>query len=245
LNELLNKQIKDMRKILLILLVFTGAVIRVDAQDTIMKKDGNEIYAKVIEVGPDAVKYKIFDYQDGPVYVLPNSEIFMIKYENGTKGMFGATSTGYSTPAATPPEQSRIPVAASPYRNYLELQMRTVAPDIYQRYRKGSRQSKVGLGLVIGGTAALATGAMVIMENAVDDYSTNERNLEALGTGVILYLGGMVCATVGTPIMIVGYVRKGKAKREYLRQYGNRAEYKSPLQLPHFEIRTNGIAFVF
>jgi nitrogen fixation protein FixH len=228
------KKIKTMKKILLVLLVFIGTVIRVDAQDIITKKDGNEIRAKVIEINPDAIKYKMFENQDGPVYVLPNAEIFMIKYENGTKKVFDVA----------PPIQSRIPVAASPYQGDWESQMRVTAPGIYQQYRKGSRQSKVGLGLMIGGTAAFITGA-VIMGSAVENNTISEDDMGAVGAGALLYLSGAICTTVGTPIMIVGYVRKGKAKREYFSRYGNRTEYKSPLQAPHFEVRSNGLAFVF
>lgn len=58
------------------------------AQDIITLKNGNEIKAVVKEVGTDEVKYKKFDNQNGPDYTLKKAEIFMIKYENGTKDLF-------------------------------------------------------------------------------------------------------------------------------------------------------------
>ena len=38
------------------------------AQDFIYKNDGGEIEVKVIEITTDVVKYKKFDFQDGPLY---------------------------------------------------------------------------------------------------------------------------------------------------------------------------------
>lgn len=57
------------------------------AQDTITKKDGTEIQARVTEVGTNEVKYTRFG-TTVPTYTLLKSDIFMIKYEDGTKEMF-------------------------------------------------------------------------------------------------------------------------------------------------------------
>jgi hypothetical protein len=77
-----------MKKVLFVaLLIFAGAVVRVSAQDIILKRDGNEIRAKVTEIGIDNVKYLLFG-QDSPVYILPKSEIFRIRYQNGKIEMF-------------------------------------------------------------------------------------------------------------------------------------------------------------
>ncbi|GHT58889.1 hypothetical protein FACS18945_5060 [Bacteroidia bacterium] len=58
------------------------------AQDVITLKSGNEIQALVQEIGIDEVKYKKYDNQEGPSYTLKKSEIFMIKYANGSKDVF-------------------------------------------------------------------------------------------------------------------------------------------------------------
>ena len=58
------------------------------AQDIITKRDGVDIEAKVLEVSDEYVKYKKFDYQDGPTYNEKTSEILMIRYENGSKDIF-------------------------------------------------------------------------------------------------------------------------------------------------------------
>jgi hypothetical protein len=55
------------------------------AQDIIIKKNGDEINAKVLEAGTTEIKYKRFDNIDGPVYTIDKSDVFMIKYADGTK----------------------------------------------------------------------------------------------------------------------------------------------------------------
>jgi hypothetical protein len=58
------------------------------SQDIIMKNTGDEIKAKIIEVNQTEVKYKKFDYQTGPIFTVSKSDVFMIRYENGTKDVF-------------------------------------------------------------------------------------------------------------------------------------------------------------
>jgi len=73
-----------MKKIFLILVIVTGFGITAQAQDIILKKpDASEIKAKVLEITDDQIKYKEFDFQDGPTRNINISEVFMIIYENG------------------------------------------------------------------------------------------------------------------------------------------------------------------
>ncbi len=53
--------------------------------DIIILKNGQEIQVKILEVGHTEIKYKACDNQNGPTFSKNNSEIFMIKYSNGTK----------------------------------------------------------------------------------------------------------------------------------------------------------------
>jgi len=75
-------------------------------------KNGNEIQAVVQEVGVEVVKYKKYDNPDGPIYIKIKSEIFMIKYENGSKDVFSEEAT-----PATAVKQNRTTVnqKISPY----------------------------------------------------------------------------------------------------------------------------------
>ncbi|MBC8308405.1 MAG: hypothetical protein H8E55_73205, partial [Pelagibacterales bacterium] len=49
---------------------------------------GDEINAKISEVGESYIKYRKFNNQDGPIYTKSKDEIFYIKYSNGEKEMF-------------------------------------------------------------------------------------------------------------------------------------------------------------
>ena len=50
--------------------------------------DGTEILSKVIEINNNEIKYKQFDNQNGPTIITLKKNIFIIKYENGTKEVF-------------------------------------------------------------------------------------------------------------------------------------------------------------
>jgi formylglycine-generating enzyme required for sulfatase activity len=76
-----------MRKIFL-LSVILYTVIHVWAQDVITLKNGDEIEALVQKIGEMEVAYKKWDFQDGPTFTIMKSEIFRIKYQNGTKDVF-------------------------------------------------------------------------------------------------------------------------------------------------------------
>ncbi|MEP1034111.1 hypothetical protein [Ekhidna sp.] len=58
------------------------------AQDIIVMKNGDEINAVVLEVGSESIKYKKHDNQNGPTYTIDKAEVFMIRYENGSKDVF-------------------------------------------------------------------------------------------------------------------------------------------------------------
>ena len=74
---------------------------KTDSCDQIIFKDGSEVSAKVNEVGINEIKYKRCDSPDGPFYVSRKSEIFMIKYANGTKEVI-KSETSVATANETP-----------------------------------------------------------------------------------------------------------------------------------------------
>ncbi|MDR2775343.1 MAG: hypothetical protein LBC19_11505 [Tannerella sp.] len=276
-----------MRKIvsILVLLLFTGAVSLVKAQDVITKKDGSEIRAKVVEKDNSTVRYKLYDNPSGPTYVVEKSELFMIKYEGGRKELFvpstgsaesqatssaesQATSSTANTAANTaapssppseapsaPPFESRRPVTASTYspqppsssspvyQGNWKSQMQVKAPDIYRKYQKNSRLAGFGLGLVAGGVTAIVVG-VATGEKTTTTTATSVQ-VQVKGTGGAIAAAGTVCVLAGTPMMIVGFSKRSKAKREYLNNPDYSQTYRSPLQSPHLEVYPNGLAFVF
>jgi len=68
-------------------IIFISSVIlftcHVFAQDKIYKLKGAVIRAKVIEIGTDEIKYRLFDSPDGPIYVADKSTLNRIEFADG------------------------------------------------------------------------------------------------------------------------------------------------------------------
>jgi hypothetical protein len=94
-----------MVKHFIILATFALSSVYAFAQDVILKKDGSEINAKVVELTEQHVKYKDFDFQNGPTRNINISDVFMITYENGKKEVFNKQT---STPTPTTPEKEVV-----------------------------------------------------------------------------------------------------------------------------------------
>lgn len=80
-----------MKNIFLFLITFLS-FLTVKSQDTIFKKSGDIVIAKVLEISPTEVKYKRFDFQDGPMYIEIKSNLDKIIYSNGVKEIFTSPS---------------------------------------------------------------------------------------------------------------------------------------------------------
>jgi hypothetical protein len=61
-------------------LLFCGSLL---AQDQLYKKDNTRLNVKILEVGPEEIKYKLFDNQNGPTYIESKQNVNVIIYQNG------------------------------------------------------------------------------------------------------------------------------------------------------------------
>lgn len=77
---------------IVMLLATTSLLNNVRSQDILVFKNGEEAKSKVLEINDTEIKYKKFDNLDGPVISTKKTEVFMIKYENGTKDVINSTS---------------------------------------------------------------------------------------------------------------------------------------------------------
>lgn len=68
----------------LLFLFFALFICKAFSQDKIYKLKGPVVIARVIEIGTDEIKYKLYDNPDGPVYVVDKSGVSKIEYANGT-----------------------------------------------------------------------------------------------------------------------------------------------------------------
>lgn len=72
----------------IILTLFLGLPFFVFSQDVIYTIGGDELKSKVIEILDNDIKYRKFDFLDGPIYSMSKSKIYMIIYKNGQKEKF-------------------------------------------------------------------------------------------------------------------------------------------------------------
>lgn len=66
-----------------VLFMLAFCSLALQAQDKIYKLKGPVINAKVIEIGTDEIKYRLFESPNGPVYVVEKASLKMIEYEDG------------------------------------------------------------------------------------------------------------------------------------------------------------------
>ena len=85
----------------LVIALFLLSILQANAQDLIVKKDGDEVNAKVLEVTSTFIKYRLTSSMDTTnVLAMNKSDIFYIKYASGFKEIFDTKQpvTAPSTP---------------------------------------------------------------------------------------------------------------------------------------------------
>ena len=135
----------NLSKVIAIAICLASSV-TMSAQDIIVMKNGNEIQAVVQEVGVEVVKYKKYDSPNSPIYIKIKSEIFMIKYENGSKDVFSEEAT-----PATAVKQKRTTVnqEISPYNSTTNSQQVQGVFNSMQECRE--ERTSINAGLLMGG----------------------------------------------------------------------------------------------
>lgn len=75
----------------------TEVIKALDSCDLIVCNNGNEINAKVLEIGLAEIKYKKCDNPNGPTISIKKADVLMIKYPNGTKDIIKSSASGNSS----------------------------------------------------------------------------------------------------------------------------------------------------
>lgn len=75
-------------KKLLLLIMLLGLFQTLPAQDRIVKLSGEEISARVLEITLHEIVYQHPDSLHGLTWRIPKAEVFMVRFENGTKEVF-------------------------------------------------------------------------------------------------------------------------------------------------------------
>lgn len=112
----------------------------VQAQDVMIMKDGEEVLAKVEEITPDLVKYKLFSNLEGPLISVERSKVFMIKYENGSKQVLAEEEP------PKPEEPASTPTVTSPTVTYsrVKFQRKRQDSEIYNLIKVNTMAILVG-----------------------------------------------------------------------------------------------------
>ena len=154
-------------KILLVILLLTYCSIA-QAQDLIILKTGEEVKAKVIEVLEKEVKYKKEDFIEGPIYAYPKTQIFIIKYSNGTKDIF------------TLDANTNVPQHSPQYDSIMNLRANRLIP--------GTILTITGGGLFIGSIAVYSNPKLIYR------HPSSKVIISGIlfGTGITFLVGGSV-----------------------------------------------------
>ena len=249
------KIIKLVALLVFVLLVGTNAI----AQDVIVMKNGSNIRAIVEEIGINDVKYRKFESPLGPYYILRQSDIRMIRFEDGSREVF-STDNKPEQPAYTNRQnfQNRSrnqSIAAVDYNTFSRLRRNDVAMEdflwqndieLYEQFHKGVRLRRAGkglfssgLGLSIGGLCFIIVGS-AIYENA-ETYDEEDTGLAMTGFGVIGLSVGQALIITSIPLSAVGGGLKKRAANNYeYRYFGDNPSLKPSLD---FTFTGNGVGF--
>ena len=166
-----------MRKIVILLFAMWCGILTAAAQDLIVKTDASKIEANVVEVSPDAVRYKRFSNPDGPTYVLPVAEIHYIRYANGEKEFYTRPSD-----AAEPAE---TPEAAAETGSSLPAKVETPGGRyVLQRYEIGELYDQDGVkGIICALSEDGQHGLVISLDEIYLHWSTFRKpDLRVIGT---------------------------------------------------------------
>jgi len=145
-------------RLLISLALFLVVSYKSYGQDVIVKKSGEEINAKVEQINDSDIKYHKADNQTGPLYTILKSDIFMIRYANGTKDVFG----NQQTPAENKPVvSSKVSFNASDLsyaRKASTLGYVLAVPIIVLGVTAGAVQGNTDVSVPVGAAATLVAG---------------------------------------------------------------------------------------
>lgn len=176
-------------------------VFNLSAQDIIVKRNGDELQCRILEVSKNEVKYKRWVNLDGPAFSEKKSDVFMIKYENGEKDVIA-----HSSPISEPSAISTNVNDVDSYEYIYEEP--TPISHTYLKYTtKGKRES----GLIKWGNMLPEEQAMDLLSHDWLDFkkAREESRVGKILTnvGASFAITGLVGTCVGIP-GLVHYIRK-------------------------------------
>lgn len=160
------------------------------SQDIIVKTNGDELQAKVAEIGDTSIKYRKFSNPNGPMYSIASSEVFIIRFENGTREVF--------TPAEEP-EAATSAVENGKYESAQKAVLTTKKPLRDKRFYVRPMAS-FGYGCVLSGDME-NFGGLQFNIGASAEWFPNDYKIAGLYTG-LQYSGNSMTDTNDTSLDI-------------------------------------------
>jgi TM2 len=248
--------INCMKRFILILSFVLAGVTAISAQDLIVKKNGEDQQAKILEVGQNEIKYRKWDNLEGPIYSMPVSDILLIRYENGTNEVFNKKT---SVPVYNGDANREVSSAIMPgmrYKDYHKLYKASdyvhVTGDRYSPALGGVLSFLIpGLGQMVcgevgrgfswfGGAVACSVvmGVGVGLTAGAVSYDYYDEDMAI--AGLVLTLAGSISLLSVDIAAIVDGVKVAKIKNMYQRDTREMSSVKLDMS-PYFAIAPTGI----
>lgn len=244
-------------------------VFNLSAQDIIVKRNGDELQCRILEVSKNEVKYKRWVNLDGPAFSEKKSDIFMIKYENGEKDVI-AHSSPISEPSAistnvndvdsyeyiyeepTPISHTYLKYTTKGKRESGLIKWGNMLPEEqamdllshdWLDFKKARKESRVGKILTwVGGSMVVASIPFV------PKYISIGVN-KGWGDELIIPIAGFV--GLGIPTIIIGRRLHKRGHKnatqivdKYIEAYEN-GKKSTSMTVPEFSINSNGNNIAF
>lgn len=125
---------KTVKKVIVLTIAF-GSAIMANAQDKIMKKNGELVDSKILIIDNSAVTFKKYNNIDGPNYKLDVTEIDKIVFENGRTQIFNQNEPKQYQPSTNTPtvEVTSAPKVITPTKKnvfvFAPMQISTPSPN--------------------------------------------------------------------------------------------------------------------
>ena len=192
-----------MRKLLLFIVLFIS-ILCVSAQDEIVTKDGKMIYAKIIKVDSEVIKYKLYSDQAGESFYIEKINVKYIKYEDGK----------YQTDFDNSVDINEDKLHR--YEDYINKENKEIIKKnkyllAYNRNKNG--KIMLGLGVPLGVTgivliACASTYSLWYFPN--HDYDNPEGQLTAAVVGLATFIPGAVLIPFGIVNIVMGSINMNR-----------------------------------
>jgi len=206
----------------LLFAIFCVSMVNAFAQDVILKKDGSEVKAKVLEVSDQQIKYKEFDFQTGPTHIINTYEVFMITYENGQKEVFNKQAPAHIRQKPYSPLSMDLKTEFDSIgRNddkMLNFFKKNNFTEYSNKFESACKMRKTGTILLASGLTMISCGTVgwILGIFLFDIYPPHWMVM----VGEVFMIAGNIVTIVSIPISAVAGVKKKIIKNDFARQFG-------------------------